>query len=175
MLCDNCRENEANIRYTQIINGVKKEMNLCERCGMELGITDMQFDMPINFSNFLGDFLTEFKEEGLFPGYNVKEIKCNICGSSFNDIISTGKFGCSNCYDVFEDRIDEIIRKIQGSTKHVGRLGKKLSHSPSHFINNEEKNNEKTKIEILQEELKKAIKEERYEDAAKLRDQIKEL
>ena len=32
MLCENCGDNEANIKYTQITNGVKKQMNLCEKC-----------------------------------------------------------------------------------------------------------------------------------------------
>jgi protein arginine kinase activator len=187
MLCDNCGKNEANIKYTQIINGVKKEMNLCEKCGAELGITDMQFDMPINFSNFLGDFFTEFQENGFFPELRQKnELKCNICGSSFDDIISTGKFGCSNCYDVFSDSIDEIIKKIQGSNRHTGRLGKVVKRDNtrnSNYNESEEdkkgkvskKDDNKTELEKLQYELKQAIKEERYEDAAKIRDKIKEL
>lgn len=166
MLCDNCGKNNANIKYTQIINGIKKEMNLCEGCGEKLGITNMQFDVPINFSNFLGDFLTEFQSENIFP-----EIKCNMCNSTFNDIVSTGKFGCSNCYDIFENRIDDIIRKIQGNTNHVGRIGKEIIKG-----NNKKQsyNNQKiTQKDKLQEELNLAIKEERYEDAAIIRDKMK--
>ena len=56
MLCENCGENEANVKYTQIINGVKKEMSLCNKCSKELGIDKMDFSIPINFSSFLGDF-----------------------------------------------------------------------------------------------------------------------
>ena len=53
MLCENCNENEANVRYTQIINGVKKEMNLCEECAHKLGVGEININMPIDFSNFL--------------------------------------------------------------------------------------------------------------------------
>ena len=67
MLCQNCNENEANIKYTQIINGEKREMILCENCAKKLGIDSISFDMPINFSNFfggfgnlIGDYETEF-------------------------------------------------------------------------------------------------------------------
>ena len=49
MLCQNCGENEANVRYTQIVNGVKKEMVLCEKCSKELGIGNLNLSMPINF------------------------------------------------------------------------------------------------------------------------------
>ena len=52
MLCDNCGKRNANVRYTQIINGNKKEMILCEECSKKLGIGNMNFNMPINFSSF---------------------------------------------------------------------------------------------------------------------------
>ena len=57
MLCQNCGNHEGNIKYTQIINGVKKEMILCEECAKEFGIDEINFNMPINFSSFLGDLL----------------------------------------------------------------------------------------------------------------------
>lgn len=180
MLCDNCKENEANIKYTQIINGVKKELNLCEKCGKELGVVNMQFDMPINFSNFLGDFLSDFNEEAFLPDYgNKKELRCNICNSTLDDILSTGRFGCSNCYDIFADQIDEIIKKIQGSNIHVGRIGKAVEKNNIDEENKEEfankENKDIPKLELLQQKLKKAIREERYEDAAKLRDEINDI
>ena len=50
MLCQNCNKNKANVKYTQIINGHKKEMMLCEECSEKLGINKMNFNMPIDFS-----------------------------------------------------------------------------------------------------------------------------
>ena len=44
----------------------------------------------------------------------VKELKCDSCGSTFDDIINTGRYGCPNCYDTFEDRMDPILKKLQG-------------------------------------------------------------
>ena len=60
MLCQNCGKNEANVRYTQIVNGVKKEMALCDKCARELGLDNMDFSMPISMSSFLGDMLNEY-------------------------------------------------------------------------------------------------------------------
>lgn len=178
MLCENCGKREANVRYSENINGVKKEMHLCEECSRKLGITDkMDFRMPsLDFSNFFGSFLEDFSTPDFMPLLNeVKQIKCDSCGSTFEDIINTGRYGCANCYDVFEDRMDPILKKLQGANRHNGRLGKISDNNVKFEKKEETKSDNKTdnKLEKLQEDLKQAIKEERYEDAAKIRDEIK--
>mgnify|MGYP004552047705 CR=1 FL=1 len=178
MLCENCGKREANVRYSENINGVKKEMNLCEECSRKLGIADkMDFRMPsLDFSNLFGSFLEDFSTPDFMPLLNeVKQIKCDSCGSTFDDIINTGRYGCANCYDVFENRMDPILKKLQGANRHNGRLGK-VSDNNVKFDNNEgikAENKTDNKLEKLQNDLKLAIKEERYEDAAKIRDEIK--
>lgn len=187
MLCENCGKREANVMYTQVINGDKKEMHLCEECSEKLGIGNIDFKMPITFSSFLGDFFDEFENDTLLPELNpIKQLTCDSCGMTFENFMNTGKFGCSNCYDAFESQIDPILKNIHGANKHVGRLGK---IGPVSNLKIEEKNleeikehqtresdsNEDTVIseeERLKQELQKAIKEERYEDAARLRDEI---
>ena len=99
---------------------------------------------------------------------------------TYNDFVNTGRLGCIHCYDIFSDRLDPILKNIQGSNRHIGRKGKVLDSS---IVENMEKQKEKVekqnkevnKIETLKRELKQAIKEERYEDAAKLRDEINGL
>ena len=178
MLCENCGKREANVRYSENINGVKKEMNLCEECSRKLGIADkMDFRMPsLDFSNLFGSFLEDCSTPDFMPLLNeVKQIKCDSCGSTFDDIINTGRYGCANCYDVFENRMDPILKKLQGANRHNGRLGK-VSDNNVKFDNNEgikAENKTDNKLEKLQNDLKLAIKEERYEDAAKIRDEIK--
>ncbi len=178
MLCENCGKREANVRYSENINGVKKEMNLCEECSRKLGIADkMDFRMPsLDFSNLFGSFLEDFSTPDFMPLLNeVKQIKCDSCGSTFDDIINTGRYGCANCYDVFENRMDPILKKLQGANRHNGRLGK-VSDNNVKFDNNEgikAENKTDNKLKKLQNDLKLAIKEERYEDAAKIRDEIK--
>lgn len=176
MICDNCGKREANVMYSENINGTKKQLHLCELCSQKLGIGKMNFTIPTNFSTLLGDFIDEFKTTEFMPLFeNLKTINCEQCGATFEDILNSGKLGCGNCYTVFEDRLEPILKRIQGNVQHIGRIGKE---------NNIKENKEKTKnanitvtkenkINQLQEELKKAIKEERYEDAAKIRDEIK--
>lgn len=180
MLCSNCGKNEANVRYTRIINGEKTEFNLCEDCAKKAGLEDIDFSMPINFSNFLSDF---FEDETLLPSFaKVQESRCPKCGLSFDDFVKNGKFGCGECYTTFEDRLDSILKNLHGSSKHTGRAPKNLPNKSSQKNTNKVETIEKTEVDVKKEKLDKlnndlqlAIKEERYEDAAKIRDEIKKV
>ena len=190
MLCENCGENEANVKYTQIINGVKKQMNLCESCAKKLGINDMAFKMPsIDFSNFLGGMfdtdMTDFIPSLIKP----ETLLCDKCGSSYEDFIDSGKFGCDECYNTFSNQIDSLLKNIHGVNRHIGRGSQKIETNENSEkqektetnkkiqkkVNNSSEDESINKLEELKERLKKEIEEERYEDAAKTRDEIKKL
>lgn len=182
MKCENCGNHEANVKYTQIINGDKKQMFLCEECSQKLGIGNMSFNMPIDFSSFLGDFFDDMHETSFIPSLSGQiELKCKQCGLDFDEFLHTGKFGCSNCYDEFESMIDPILKNIHGSNRHIGRLGNVIE---GNNVSNDDKvsssmdkkqSEQESKIDKLKADLKQAIKEEKYEDAANLRDEIKKL
>ena len=77
MKCENCGKNNANIKYTQIINGEKKQMFLCEECSEKLGLNDIHFNMPINFTNFLTDFFDDMNDISLIPSLGKsKQLEC---------------------------------------------------------------------------------------------------
>ncbi len=207
MLCQNCGKNEVNFKYTQIINGVKKEMALCDKCAKSLGLETLDFNMPINFSNFLGDFFGETIEDSFLPTFTKKQkLQCEHCKTSYDEFIENGKFGCSNCYDVFADGLNKVLKNIHGIDTHVGRRSrlslqekekvkediqkaKDKSKGKANLENQEEQDkiveqlkeekektqeeNKEVKLKKLNADLKQAIKEERYEDAAKIRDEIK--
>jgi len=181
MLCENCNEAQANVRYTQIVNGVKKEMHLCDKCARELGIGNMtfNFDMPFGFTNFFGDFLNEYND-GFMPSLALpKTITCDKCGSTFDDFVESGRFGCPSCYETFEERIDPILKRLHGGNRYIGRNAKKLNPENEIKLDKKEedknKQKEENKLEKLKLELKEKIKEEKYEEAAKIRDEIKKL
>ncbi len=197
MLCQNCGKNEVNFRYTQIINGVKKEMALCDKCAKSLGLESLDFNMPINFSSFLGDFLNDAMDTQFLPSFTkTGSLQCDNCGMTYDEFVDTGKFGCSHCYDIFADTLDSVFKNIHGSSMHVGRKSRLSSQEKKSVAEDIEKLNQKEvkgvaskskaetkkenaknenqeKIEKLNADLKQAIKEERYEDAAKIRDEIK--
>jgi len=183
MICENCGENEANVRYTQIINGDKKELLLCDKCSKELGIDNISFNMPINFSSFFSDFLDGFEDNTFMPNINnIKQLECKRCNTTFEEFMNKGKFGCSECYDSFQEKLNPLLKNIQGSDTHIGRVGKidnrnkrEKDKLQEENVNEGKKEENMNLREKLKNELNKAIKEERYEDAAKLRDEIKKL
>lgn len=178
MMCENCGEEQANVRYTQIVNGVKKEMHLCEKCANELGIgnMNMNFDMPFDFSNFFGELLNEYNDGFMQTLALPKTLKCEKCGLSFDDFVESGKFGCPSCYEAFEERIDPILKRLHGGNRYIGREAK--ADNPENELKLDEQKEDKkeeSKVDVLKRKLKQAIKEEKYEDAAKLRDEIKKI
>lgn len=181
MLCQNCGENEGDVRYTQIINGEKKEMILCTKCAKEIGIEDIDFNLPINFSSFLGDLLDDYNESFMPSFLKQKTLKCNKCGLTYEDFVEKGKFGCENCYEAFNDKINHLVKNLHGFSNHIGRSPKFIKENKKNNKLNKEENknntnsNEENEIERLNMMLKEAIKEERYEDAANIRDEIKKL
>ena len=171
MLCSNCGKNEANVRYTRIINGEKTEFALCEDCAKKMGLEDIDFNIPINFS--------------LLPSFaKIENERCPKCGLTYDDFVNNGKFGCAECYDTFSNKLDSILKNLHGTSKHIGRKPKNIVKAIDTQSTKKEEKAKKTekkvdekqeKINKLNKDLQKAIKDERYEDAAKIRDEIKKL
>lgn len=168
MKCQNCGKEEANVKYYENINGEKREIMLCSNCAKNLNIMD--------FPNMLSYFFTNHPKE-LFEDEYTKEV-CNKCSYTFDDYLKTGLFGCSNCYTAFSNRIDTLLTKIHGKNRHSNIENKTLKSIKKQAKQNEVKQNDISKInevDKLKVLLVSSIKEERYEDAAKIRDKIKEL
>lgn len=190
MLCQNCGKNEANVHYTQITNGEKKEFSLCSDCAMKLGLTDQMdiTDPLLNLRSFIGDFFNDFSEtERMKKISGEKQLKCKTCGTTYEDFISEGYFGCEDCYQTFKEPIDRLLKKLHGTSTHLGRkpgveakpivdnvsVDKDKKETPK--VNPKKEESKEEKIARLERELDKAIKDERYEDAAKIRDELKEM
>ena len=168
MKCTHCNEREANTHIKKIINGKREEMHLCEECAKELGVLDEFRFEPFSADSFFGNLLgAGAKVLNTLTGID----RCTYCGSSWNDIVNSGRLGCAHCYDKFEDVLSPSIEQLHGRTKHVGKC---ISYT-------EEPEEEKTEdakpdtVESLKAELKKAIQEQRFEDAAQIRDKINSL
>jgi len=159
MLCQSCNKNEATIHFTKIINGNMEERHICEDCAKlesELGFT-----MPMSLSDFFGGLLDYGQEEK----DDLEEKVCPRCGITYNRLLSSGKFGCSKCFDTFERDVSSLLKNIHGHDEHIGKI-------PS---NSSEKLKYRKKKEGLEILLNQAITNEEFEMAAKYRDEIKEL
>ena len=158
MLCEKCKVREANIKYTEIINGVKTEHNLCSHCAKEMdfgqytALLDGEFPLGKLLSGLLG--LEEDEEET----DERSRVVCPTCGTSFDDFVQNSRFGCPDCYGVFDLFINDKIKQLQGSESHRGKQPEGMKE-----------------ITQLERRLKEALEKEDYETAAACRDQIRAL
>lgn len=162
MLCQNCHKRTANVHFTQVVNNKKVEMYLCEECAKEKG--QFSFGYPFNMSGLFTGFMG-FGDTQPYMESAVEKQVCDKCGMDYNQFQKTGKMGCANCYQVFDNKLRPIIRRVHGNVKHTGKVP--LNVSESLKVSKE--------IEKLKELLNKAVLDEEYEKAAELRDKIKSL
>lgn len=171
MKCSHCNQREATTHIRKIINGKKEEMHLCQECAEELGVMDEFEFEPFTTDSFFGNLLGA----GVAALNSLTGVeRCGYCGSSFSDIVNSGKVGCAHCYDKFESRLNPSIEKLHGRAKHVGKHVTYVEdEDKSEKVENEPKKTDS--LEDLKQQLKQAVKEQRFEDAAVIRDKINEL
>lgn len=159
MLCMVCKQSEAKVHLTQVVDGKLKKVDLCEECAKAKGVDD-----PTGFS--LADLLM-----GLGAAQEVAEaaaspsVTCPACGYTQADFKKSGRFGCAECYRTFADGLESFLRNMHKGTRHMGKVPRALRQG--HEV--------QERIKQLQKHLNEAIAAENYEDAARLRDEIKSL
>ncbi|MCR1898716.1 UvrB/UvrC motif-containing protein [Irregularibacter muris] len=160
MKCQHCKERDAVVHLTKVINGEKQEYDLCESCARELN--ELSFEQSFDFHKFFSGLLDI--DNSFYPQQSpVEELRCPLCKMGLNAFKKTGKVGCDHCYEVFGEHLEPLIRRIHGSEEHKG----KIPHNTTKNIRL------KKEIEELKEQLQRAVENEEYELAAKLRDEIK--
>ena len=162
MQCDICAKKKATVHLTEIVDEQMSEMHLCEDCAREKSIQmEQQFGLADLLAG-LADFGKQVKEsEG-----GVK-VKCPNCGLGYEEFRKFGRLGCSECYNSFSDQLGALLKKIHGSSRHLGKSPMKLPAVPAQ---------EKTDmLQDLKNQLTEAIRAENFEKAAALRDKIHEL
>jgi len=180
MLCERCKIREANIIYTEVLNGVKTEHSLCVQCAQdtELGHYASMFEGEFPFSKLLAGILGIGPEDNSKSEEGMDQITCPACKTSYSDFIKNSQLGCPDCYSVFDLLIDESIKKLQGNNVHVGKMPKYQTegrNSISQKIKEDGQLSDTETLALLNSKLKEAIREEEYESAAKYRDEIKAL
>lgn len=173
MLCDRCKIRDAKVLYTEIINGAKTEQHLCEECSTDY--TSFQMEKPIlnsdiTLNSLLSTLLgAQQKNASNKPGTSRPRIVCEKCETSFDEFLQRGRFGCSQCYKSFYSELGKTLRGIQGAQAHTGKRPKGYTSSNDKVLKSLSEENR------LSFELQKAIEREEYEEAARLRDLIRNL
>ena len=171
MKCERCQKNEASIHIAQVINGTRTEHHLCEACAAQSGY-------DFNFKDMVNPFLSSgvfggsiFNTTGGIPAFGgtaPRDVVCPECGTTFEEFRKSGLLGCSRCYEAFRERLDPVLRRVQGGTRHIGRTVCRTEE-------NQEQLMLKNKLAVLRKELAASVEREAYEEAARIRDEIRGL
>jgi len=158
MMCCVCKEREATVHLTQIADDKIQKVDLCEECAKTKGVND-----PTGFS--LADLLL-----GLGASQEIEqsagggELKCPRCGFTQADFKKAGRLGCPECYRTFAEALSGLLKTMHKGMRHVGKVPEALRQS----------RDLSDRLRLLQERLAKAITAEDFEEAAILRDEIKQ-
>jgi protein arginine kinase activator len=157
MKCQKC-PNAATLHITEIVSEEHvEELHLCEVCAHK--------------------YLSEPQPKGsgtkLTPPSSADESdeplgmnrECEVCGLKFVDFRNTGRLGCPHDYEVFHDELVQLLENIHGETRHSGKVPRRLPQS------------KQTQAELMQlrKQLLQAVHKEAYEEAARIRDRIRQL
>lgn len=158
MLCQLCKQREATVHFTRIVNQQKVEMYVCKQCARENN------EIKLNIHNLLSGIMGFEPDKGVHDTPTVT-IKCEACGMTSEEFNKTGMLGCTQCYNAFGESIHTMLKRIHGNVKHHGKVPSNMTVKIQ-----EEKN-----LLQLKEELEQCIQDENYEQAAVIRDKIKKL
>jgi len=160
MVCDICSKNQATVHLTEIVDDQMTELHLCEECARQ---KSAQMEQQFGLSDLLAG-LAEFEK----PTAKEKEavaVKCASCGLSYTDFKKLGRLGCGDCYASFKKYLGPLLKRIHGSNVHLGKSPLKAGKTVKKKPDSDE----------LRQQLHNAIDKEEFEEAARIRDQIKEL
>ncbi|HEU4474636.1 MAG TPA: UvrB/UvrC motif-containing protein [Gemmatimonadales bacterium] len=165
MPCDQCREREAVIHLTQIVNEQVTTLHLCERCAAEKGVESPSGVVKTPLGSFLAAMGKNLPETVSAPRSGDT---CVRCGGSLQDFRESGRLGCPECYRSFEVPLRDLLRRLHGSTHHVGERYAERGAEPGAPVN-------ETRVETadLREQLRLAVETENFELAAELRDRLR--
>lgn len=166
MECQRCHKNDASVHYTQVINGKKDEVHLCEECAEKEGYMDFS-NQHLSMHQFLTSMVpldsAFIKSQSIKPETTTQ---CDYCGMTYGEFRRKGKFGCSHCYESFSSYLTPLLKRVHsGNTEHVGKIPKRIGGNL----------HKQREVESLQTKLQEAIQAEAFEEAATIRDQIHQL
>jgi protein arginine kinase activator len=164
MQCQICKSKNATIHLTEITDGVRTEMHICENCAAEQDIA-VKSHIPIN-ELLSGLLAVQPSDEEIAGTVAEQKNACPNCGFTIAQFRKQGVLGCPYDYDLFEKSLLPLIEKAHdGKTTHCGKLPSKTPK------------NTRDELELLnlRRQLEEAVKSEDYELAAELRDKIKQM
>lgn len=168
LICDHCHERPASVVVTQSKNGKTQERHLCDVCAAHFHPFQGDFgNDPFGIQQFLSNWIVGAAAQQAGRPQTVEEgAECPTCGLTFKRFLERGKFGCPDCYSAFREELPQVFRKVQnGHVEHTGKVPESFSGRVA----------AERKIAELRGLMQEAIGSEEFEEAARVRDEIRQL
>ncbi len=162
--CQACQEREAVVHLTQVVGEQVTTIHLCGKCAAERGIATEGEAAATPLGSFLA---------ALGPAPAATESaaeQCPECGATLADIRASGRLGCASCWSAFAGPLRDLVRRLHGASLHVGEQYRDPAEGPG----SPERRVAHERIR-LREALREAVETEAFEEAAQLRDQLRDL
>jgi protein arginine kinase activator len=162
VLCQQCGKKPAEIHFTEIADGEVKHLHLCSDCAGQKELsppTPEKREEPSEHATSLLEVLQKL----LASDSDDVSLECAQCGLTYADFKGSGRLGCGHCYEEFQEKLAPLLKRVHSADSHRGKVPECMDE----------------KIRVLRErarlrrELARAVREEAFERAAELRDQIR--
>ncbi|MCL6559979.1 MAG: UvrB/UvrC motif-containing protein [Firmicutes bacterium] len=165
MLCERCQQRPATVHLTEITNGQKKDSHICEVCAGEMQSQGFGFPPQLNLHNLLAGLLKHGMGAGHFTLAEPAGKNCEKCDLAEGQFVKQGLLGCGDCYRSFEGRLEPLLRRIHGNTRHTGKVPERTGGRARLA----------KEIDAMKQKLREAVGREEFERAAEIRDKVREL
>lgn len=155
-LCQYCGKREAKIHFTEIREGKKTEMHVCEQCAHQ---KNMSLAFPAVLSQLVKGGPQPPRESEAVPA------SCPSCGLAYSEFKAKGRLGCPRCYAAFGPVLVPLLEKVHGAAAHRGKTPDRVKGAMA----------SRRELAEIEEQLAQAVANEEYEKAAQLRDKIREM
>ncbi len=168
MLCEHCHEKKAVINIAHVTENEKKSLNLCTECVQKMGMNSPLFDSSNLFGKLIVGILSEYlkSQDKNLSTIQEQSKRCSHCNLSWQKFEDDSVLGCPECYDVFHDELKVLLRRLHGNNQHAGK------NMPGYLKTSAARVSD---LAVLKTKLNHAVQAEHFEQAAIIRDQIKEL
>ena len=157
MKCQLC-SNMATVHLTSIVKGHKSEQHLCRQCAeQQQAIQNNELNLPAILHSLIGQHVGQFTDE-------LARLVCPACGIKYMEFRAEGRLGCPHDYTVFRAGLEPLLQRIHRAERHVG---KRPLHRGSDSATLAE-------LVELRQRLRQAVETEAFEEAAQLRDLLRQ-
>ena len=160
MLCEECKVNEASYTISVMVGGEVTTRHLCGDCMAKMNMNIASG----NIKSLLSSILSTITGEET-PKEQKDDIACPRCHTTLGQFTNSGRLGCPACYEAFHEQLQPMLLQIHGRVQHAGRKP----------LDTREAQQQRNCQEDLTRRMEQAVAREDFEEAARLRDQLRAL